>query len=167
MIVNPLGTDSTHQKVGYRVLMLWWGALKRAVVIPVLLGLSLFGAACAQAAPESAESEAIVHPALADLGTQLGKPAELQAKAVNTVGVWAFVYGTITGPGGTVFDYAGTPFAEAAANGGKSKTYAGLFHHDGSDWVRVDSAVGPTDVAWEGWAEKYGAPAEVFTIPAD
>ncbi|MBU9765283.1 hypothetical protein FR943_15700 [Mycobacterium sp. TNTM28] len=109
----------------------------------------------------------MVDPAEADLITQLGKPAELTTKTVNVVGEWAFVYGTIHGPGGTVFDYAGTPFAEAAAHGGKSRTYAGLFRHDGSSWRRVDSAVGPTDVAWEGWAGKYGAPQQAFALPPD
>lgn len=147
--------------------MFSWGAFTRVVLIPVLFGLGIFGAACASADPVSAEGEAIVHPALADLAAQLGKPVELKVKTVNTVGEWAFVYGTIQGPNGAVFDYAGTRFAEAAANGGKSRTYAGLFRGDGSAWTRVDSAVGPTDVAWEGWAAKYGAPAEVFAIPAD
>lgn len=144
-----------------------WGILKRAVVIPILLGLSMLVAAPAGADPASTEREAIVHPALADLLAQLGKPAELKIKTVNTAGEWAFVYGTILGPDGVPFDYSGTPFAEAAAHGGKSRTYAGLFRGEGNQWTRVDSAVGPTDVAWEGWAARYGAPAQIFQLPAD
>jgi hypothetical protein len=127
----------------------------------------MFGAAHASADPVSAEGGAIVQPALADLSAQLGKPVELKVKTVNVVGDWAFVYGKIQGPDGAVFDYAGTRFAEAAANGGKSTTYAGLFRNNGSAWTRVDSAVGPTDVAWEGWAAEYGVPAETFALPAD
>ena len=62
-------------------------------------------------------------------------------------------------------DYTGTPFTEAAANGGKSRIYAGLSSDSsagGDPWTRVDSVVGPTDVAWGGWAGRYKAPPELF-----
>jgi hypothetical protein len=108
-----------------------------------------------------------VHPVVADLTAQLGIRAELDAKTVNVDDGWAFVYGKIVGADGRPIDYRGTPFADAAANGGKSRTYAGLFRDDGTAWARIESAVGPTDLAWEGWAERYGAPAEIFRIPID
>ncbi|GAS87209.1 uncharacterized protein RMCB_1305 [Mycolicibacterium brisbanense] len=108
-----------------------------------------------------------MHPVVADLRAQLGVPAEFEEKTVNIEDGWAFVYGKIVGADGLPFDYGGTPFAEAAANGGRSRTYAGLFRDNGAAWTRVDSAVGPTDLAWDGWAERYGAPAAIFRIPTD
>lgn len=108
-----------------------------------------------------------MHPVVADLTAQLGVRAELDGKTVNIEDGWAFVYGKIVGVDGLPFDYSGTPFAEAAANGGKSRRYAGLFRDDGTAWARVDSAVGPTDLAWDGWAARYGAPAAIFRIPTD
>ena len=114
--------------------------------------------------PSSAEGTRIVASATADLTGQLGKPASLVVEAITTDGDWAFVYAKFLGIDGTPFDFTGTPFAEAAANGGTSRSYAGLFTTtDGGDqWTRVDSAVGPTDVAWGGWAAKYSAPEDVF-----
>jgi hypothetical protein len=144
--------------------------------IPALICVMLLGVGCASAQPgvpepavknidpASAEGSQILASATADLTGQLGKPAGLSVKAITTDGDWAFVYAKFQGVDGTPFDFAGTPFAEAAANGGKSRVYAGLFTttDGGSQWTRVDSAVGPTDVAWSGWAEKYSAPADVF-----
>ena len=47
-------------------------------------------------------------------------------------------------------------------HGGKSDLCAALLHREGSTWKLVELAVGPTDVAWENWAEKHKAPAELF-----
>lgn len=146
------------------------------LAIPALFCAMVLAAGCASAQPgtpepavknidpASAEGSQIVESATADLTGQLGKPASLAVKAITAEGPWAFVYAKFQGVDGAPFDFAGTPFAEAAANGAKSRVYAGLFTSgDGAGaWTRVDSAVGPTDVAWGGWAAKYSAPADVF-----
>jgi di/tricarboxylate transporter len=71
--------------------------------------------------PASGDAAAILTPAVNDLTKQLGKPAKLGQDNISTAGQWAFVNAAILGADGNPIDYAGTPFAEAAANGGKSK----------------------------------------------
>lgn len=84
-------------------------------------------------------------------------PEQLQRRAD-----WVFLTTQMQDAAGKRFDYAGTDQAEAARHGGKSDLCAALLHREGSTWKLVDIAVGPTDVAWENWAEKHKAPAELF-----
>ncbi|MGL6235731.1 MAG: hypothetical protein ACRC20_10335 [Segniliparus sp.] len=94
----------------------------------------------------------------------LGKLAKLALKGLHVSDDWAFVYGDIQEPNGQPVDYAGTRFAEAAANGGKSRKYAVLLQKAEGRWALVDSAIGPTGVAWQDWGDRYGAPAEIFQM---
>ncbi|AGC64313.1 hypothetical protein MULP_04809 [Mycobacterium liflandii 128FXT] len=108
----------------------------------------------------------IVELAISDISTQLGIPVGLNVRRLNASGTWAFLYGQIVAGDAGKLDYSATPFADAAANGLKTDTYAGLFQASGGDanqrWTRVDSAIGPTDLAWSDWAVRYAAPAEIF-----
>ncbi|MBS9534516.1 hypothetical protein KIH27_13060 [Mycobacterium sp. M1] len=113
--------------------------------------------------PSSPEGTAILRAAGADLTGQLGKPAKPNVKALRVSQGWAFLWAQILQPDGQLIDYSGTPFAVAAANGGKSKMYAALLHQNGDAWDLTASRVGPTDVAWDGWSREYGAPAAIFT----
>ncbi|EFV12229.1 hypothetical protein [Segniliparus rugosus] len=94
----------------------------------------------------------------------LGKLAKLALKGLHVSDDWAFVYGDIKEPDGRPIDYAGTRFAEAAANGGKSQRYAVLLQKVGNSWTLVDSAIGPTGLAWQDWSSRYGAPSEIFQL---
>lgn len=144
----------------------------RIGLIPLILSASLMTATQAQEAPRapattSAEGRAILQPALVKLAVDLGKPAHLNVKSLRVSGEWAFVYASIQTPGGQPIDYQGTPFAEAAEAGMKSRTYAGLLRGGGEHWSLVTSAIGPTDVAWSDWSHQYSAPAAIFEIPND
>ncbi len=44
----------------------------------------------------------------------------------------------------------------------KSNRYVALFARKGGQWTIVVDRIGPTDVAWIGWQEQFGAPAEIF-----
>ena len=143
---------------------------RRCVVVLLAVWSSiLVGAAQAWAAPGvdpgSPAGEAIVAPAVAALATELGKPATLAVETVNVSGPWAFLYGGIRGADGQPFDFRGTPLAEGAAEGFVSRTYAALLNHRGDRWTVTEQAVGPTDVAWQDWPQRYGAPASLIAIP--
>lgn len=142
----------------------------RIGLIPLILSASIMTATSAQEAPRtpattSTEGQAIVQPALTKLVADLGKPARLDVKGLRVSGEWAFVYAAIQTPGGQPIDYKDTPFADAAEAGMKSRTYAALLRGRGESWSLVASAIGPTDVAWSGWAREYGAPAAIFELP--
>lgn len=115
--------------------------------------------------PGSPAGEAIVAPAVAALTAELGKPATLAVETINVSGPWAFVYGGIRGADGQQFDFRGTPLAEGAAEGFVSRTYAALLNQHGGEWTVSEQAVGPTDVAWQNWPQRYGAPASLIAIP--
>lgn len=142
----------------------------RCVVVLLTLWSSiLIGTAPASAGPgvdpDSPAGQAIAAPAVAALKTELGKPATLAVEAINVSGPWAFVYGGIRGADGGQFDFRGTPLAEGAAEGFVSRTYAALLNHRGGQWTVTEQAVGPTDVAWQDWPQRYGAPASLVAIP--
>lgn len=143
---------------------------RRVVVVLLTVSLSiLIGAARAGADPGvdpgSPTGAAIVAPAVAALTAELGKPATLAVEAINVSGPWAFVYGGIRGTDGRQFDFRGTPLADGAAEGFVSRTYAALLNQHGGEWTVSEQAVGPTDVAWQDWPQRYGAPASLIAVP--
>ncbi|MBS9532787.1 hypothetical protein KIH27_04195 [Mycobacterium sp. M1] len=109
----------------------------------------------------------MTQPATAALDTDLGKPATLVVKQLKVFGDWAFVYGSLLGADGGPIDYAGTPYAEAATNHAKSRSYAALLRRDGDGWALTDQAVGPTDPAWQAWPSQYGVPAPLVEVPGN
>lgn len=112
---------------------------------------------------DSAEGQAILKAAAADVDGQMGKSANFAVKSFKASDGWSFLSAQLQNPDGSPFDYAGTPLAEAAANGGASKRYVGLFRSNQNDgWDVVTSAVGATAPVWTEWAQKYSAPAELF-----
>lgn len=133
-----------------------------ALITSVLLG------ACGTESSESGPGDRneVVATALARVEAQLGKPVKIDVRVFNRDGDWAFVDGQLQDTDGQPIDYSGTPFAEAAANGGASKRYDALLRKIGPKWTIVESAIGPTDVPWEGWRAKYpDVPAQIFDAP--
>ncbi|MEV0671254.1 hypothetical protein [Mycobacterium sp. NPDC050441] len=142
----------------------------------VAVFVAMAAAGCAPAEPSTSEAaqlhdvdqnspegEAILNAAATDVDGQLGKPAQFSVQTFKAANGWAFLSAQLKNSDGNPFDYAGTPLAEAAANGGASKRYVGLFRSNQSGgWDLVTSAVGPTAPVWTEWAQEYSAPAELF-----
>src|SRR5690606_4851833 len=112
----------------------------------------------------SAEYKIIVEAARSSATRELKLPVSLKAEVVNNAGDWAFVTASIVDSWGAPFDYRGTPLEEAAAAGGVSTLYVGLLRRRDTTWTLVKQAIGPTDVAWEGWSGEFGAPEALFTV---
>ncbi|AKP60113.1 Uncharacterised protein [Mycobacteroides abscessus subsp. bolletii] len=126
---------------------------------------SLLMSACGTEKSESGPDDRneVVASALARIEADLGKPVKLEVRNFHRAGDWAFLDGQLQDTNGQPVDYSGTPFAEAAANGGKSKRYDGLLKQTGPKWSILESAIGPTDVPWEGWKAKYPeAPTQIW-----
>lgn len=105
---------------------------------------------------------AILSSAAAPAEKELGQPITLQPKQLRVLGEWAFVHAAMHGPGGKAVSYSGTRYQEAAEHGHKSDKYAALLKRSGGDWHVEAYAIGPTDVAWQDWAQTYGAPPALF-----
>ena len=94
---------------------------------------------------------------------ELNQPVLFVVDQLKVQGDWAFYAGEVQAPGGRPIDFARTGYAEAIAEGvfdGPS-TY-GLLHRQGGRWTVVVHVIGPTDVAWLGWHDEYGAPNSLF-----
>lgn len=106
--------------------------------------------------PQGAARRALLDVARGPAETGRGQPVQFVVHALNRVGPWAFLFARMQRPDGRPLP--------RAADDLDSNDYAALLRQDGNGWRVVDFAVGPTDVAWEGWDRRYGAPASVFAV---
>lgn len=113
-------------------------------------------------AADSAEFKAIAVVVDAAIRNELKQPAVVDIETVARNGEWAFVAASLRDASGRAYRYIGTPLEEAAANGGVSNAYAALLRVRGNDWTLVTQVIGPGDVAWEDWPNRYGAPPALF-----
>lgn len=111
---------------------------------------------------DSATRAAILDSAREPVAAALGKPVLLKVLQLRVSGEWAFLRADMEERGGQPIDYAGTPKADAAAQGYVSRTYAALLHRVNGEWRVIANAIGPTDVAWEDWPTRYHAPPAIF-----
>ena len=105
---------------------------------------------------------AILSSAVAPAEGELHQSVMLQVKQLRVLGEWAFVHAAMQGPGGQPVSYTGTRYQEAAEHGHKSNKYAALLKRRDNTWHVEAYVIGPTDVAWQDWAQRYGAPQGLF-----
>ncbi|WP_333572817.1 hypothetical protein [Sphingomonas sp.] len=122
--------------------------------------LPLVAAAAVEIAP--ADRAAIIDVAHQAIARRIGKTPRLLVRTLGHQGDWVFLVATMQDKAGRPISYAGTPLASAEAEGMVSKDYVALFRRAGNGWRLVEEALGPTDVAWAGWAAKHGAPSSIF-----
>lgn len=116
---------------------------------------------------DTADRTAILDAARIPVAEELGKPPLFAVRQLNREGEWAFLFADMQQQGGQPFDYSGTRKAEAARRGLVSKSYAALLRKTDRGWRVVEAAIGPTDVAWEGWPAKYGLPEGLFVFSGE
>lgn len=112
---------------------------------------------------------AVTDAVTAAVAADIGRPVLFDATTLNIDGDWAWVIGMPQNPGATPLDWSTTKYAdraEAGALDGNGTTYA-LVQRDGGRWIVRDFAIGPTDIAWADWPERYGAPASLLGLPAE
>lgn len=138
----------------------------------LLLALAL--AACSQPAtdapapppPPSAEamSQELIDALTPVVAAEIGQPVALTASQTRVMNEWGYVIAQPTQPDGAAIDWSTTLLAERAAEGvldSNGQTHALLRKENGA-WRVLEYAIGPTDVAWIGWAAAHGAPEELF-----
>lgn len=141
----------------------------RSFLPAILMGLILMNSS--QAAerihtPEagSAEREVLIEAARTPLARKLGQPVRFDVQALNVGGDWVFLYARLQDAGGEPVDWSRTALAGAAGQGYVSPVYVALLQREGEAWALRAEAIGPTDVAWQDWPAKYGAPQALFAI---
>lgn len=106
--------------------------------------------------PQGAARRALLDAARGPAEAGRGQAVQFVVHTLNRDGPWAFLFARMQRPDGRSVGRAAGDLA--------SDDYAALLHQDGAGWRVVDFAVGPTDVAWEGWGRRHGAPASVFVV---
>lgn len=99
----------------------------------------------------------------APVEAELDQPVLFVVDQLKVQGDWAFYAGEVQAPGGRPIDFARAGYAEAIKEGffDGPATY-GLLRRQGGRWTTVVHVIGPTDVAWLGWHDEYGAPESLF-----
>lgn len=110
-----------------------------------------------------------MHAATAPLRETFGDRVQLAVESFERLGRFVFLNGRLqASDAGPI--YKGTKFEQAAEAGHKSNKYIALLRHSAQNygdndpkyWTLIDHHIGPTDVAWAGWAAKHDAPEELF-----
>lgn len=113
--------------------------------------------------PASVDGTAMVETATAAAARELGKPVKLDPQQFTSEQGWTYLHATVQQPDGSRIDLSDTPLAEAAANGGASHRFDGLFQADGANWKLIESGVGATSPVWEDWRKTHtSVPVEIF-----
>ncbi|WP_143703861.1 MULTISPECIES: hypothetical protein [Luteimonas] len=68
----------------------------------------------------------LLQAATAPVRDAFGDTVRVEVERLDRLGRWAFLQGSLRGADGGRPDYAGTPFAERAAQGGMSEVYVAL-----------------------------------------
>lgn len=116
-------------------------------------------------AQELAMTTALAQAAAADIG----QPVKFTASVTRVRNEWGWLVAQPWTPEGAALDWSRTRYAQRAQDGvldGNGTTYA-LLKNENGQWRVLAFAVGPTDVAWADWAQRYGAPADLMQTGDD
>jgi hypothetical protein len=114
--------------------------------------------------PERDAMLTVLAPAVS---AEIGAPVTFTVETKRTQGDWGWIVAQPWTPDGAQIDWSNTAYAERAREGvldGGGTTYA-LLRRENGQWRVVDFAVGPTDVAYADWPQRYGAPAPLMDLP--
>lgn len=92
----------------------------------------------------------------------LHQPVRFKVDRLKLSGNAAFLLATMEDANGRPVSFDRTPLEAAARQGFVSQTYAALLRRTDGGWTVAAKAIGPGDVAWEGWAREFGVPASLF-----
>lgn len=137
------------------------------LALPLLVPLPAAG----QSGPDgvAAQTEnaagAAVDIARREAQRRIGRPLALDVKHMREIDGWMFILSELRGPDGALLDYGGTYLEGAAKEGGASHVFCALLERREEKWVVAATCLGATDVAWEDWDRRFGAPSALFDLP--
>lgn len=119
-----------------------------------------------EVAPDDPRHAAVVAALTAGLQAELHQPVALDVSSLREQDGFAFVAAQPHRPDGQPIDFAGTDYAQAAAQDQlEGDAVYALLQHKDARWQVVIDVIGPTDAPWNSWAADYGAPRALFDAP--
>ncbi len=140
------------------------------LLVALLLLAASAGGAGAQERPYtpargSAERQAVMDAFREVFRREMGKQAIFEVAFLRVQRGWAFAEVVPKRPGGAEFDWRGTRYEEGWREGMMDPSSFALLRRRDRRWSVVRFAIGPTDVAWDGWDRETGAPRGIFPYP--
>jgi hypothetical protein len=123
--------------------------------------------AAGETLPADPERDAMIATLTPAVSADIGQPISFVATSSRTQGDWGWLIAQPWTPQGAALDWSQTRYADRAQAGvldGGGTTYALLKRVNGA-WTVTAFAVGPTDVAYNDWPQRYGAPPELLGLP--
>jgi hypothetical protein len=131
-------------------------------LIACLIASLSFGQSPTTPKQGSAERKAIMDSLRPPVEKSLKQKVIFQIDHLKVQGNWAFMTGKPRTPSGKAIDYRKTAYKEAIDAGAFDDWICALWKRNGKKWKLVQYAIGATDVVWDGWYQKYGAPKAIF-----
>ena len=131
----------------------------------VVAALMMLGASFAQELPQKgsplrAELLDAARPAFM---AETGGPIEFVVRRLAVLGDWAFGDISLRRPDGQPIDWMQTKYADDLRHDMFNPDYAFfLLKRRNGGWSVAEISVGPTDVAWDWWRQKYNIPGALF-----
>ncbi|MDF7776948.1 hypothetical protein P1X14_16950 [Sphingomonas sp. AOB5] len=130
------------------------------IVAPVMAHAQSAPTRIASADPDRA---LILDALRVEIARDLGQPVKFIVNDMRTYRGWAFAMVAPRTPAGAEIDFSKTHYAEQQEQGVlDGDTIYALLRQEGGTWRVVTFVIGPTDVAWEGWSDEFGAPKALF-----
>jgi hypothetical protein len=112
--------------------------------------------------PGDPERKAIMDALRTPVERELRRRVIFKVDHLNVQDGWAFMRGAPLQPDGAPMDYRGTPYQQAMDNGAFDDWICALLHRRGGEWRVLQYVIGATDVVYEGWDHRFGAPPAIF-----
>ena len=110
------------------------------------------------------DRKAIVEALRVTVQDDLGRSIWLDARSVNRLRSYAYASANARNPDGSNVDYKSIPkYRDWVETGAFESGIDALLRKDGDSWRVLAWELGPTDVRWVPWAEKYHLPERLFT----
>ena len=110
----------------------------------------------------SNERKEIMNAARQPVSAEIGQQIIFVVDVLRSDGNVAYLQAVPHRTDGTKIDWTKTPFREAWMQDAMSDVVMVLLSRVGNRWTVVDFVVGPTDVHWYGWLDRYGLPETLF-----
>ncbi|HTO30712.1 MAG TPA: hypothetical protein VL202_06000 [Pararhizobium sp.] len=111
----------------------------------------------------SAERAALMDTLRPAVEAEMRGPVEFVVTTIRVTPNWAFVQVEPQRPGGGVIDPEETGFA-GESDMMDGLTIYGLMGFQAGRWNMIDHMVGPTDVGYALWQQRYGVPAALLGL---
>ena len=138
----------------------------KPIVAAALLALAVpaFAQKTTHPGPGSALRKAILDSLRVPIEKQLKPKVVFVVRTLNVYEDWAYVGGEVQRPNGKPVDFNKIPFYRDLIKEGvfDGPTTMGLLRKKAGKWKVIAWVIGPTDVAWAGWTDEFGAPTPLF-----